>query len=85
MSLVENAVTEFKREYTSDIVKTVIAYANTGGGTLYIDIDNDGSAFGVANVEETRSLNQKLILAYAFHNHDCWTFCETHQKTEKRF
>jgi len=52
LSLVENAVTEFKREYTSDIIKTVIAYANTGGGTLYIGIDNDGGAFGVANVEE---------------------------------
>ncbi|MCL2250067.1 MAG: putative DNA binding domain-containing protein [Oscillospiraceae bacterium] len=53
MSLVENAVTEFKREYTSDIVKTVIAYANTGGGALYIGIDNDGGAFGVVDVDET--------------------------------
>jgi len=40
LTLVENAATEFKREYTSDIIKTVIAYANTSGGALYIGIDN---------------------------------------------
>jgi ATP-dependent DNA helicase RecG len=53
MSLVENATTEFKREYISDINKTVIAFANTSGGTLYIGVDNDGSAFGVADIEDT--------------------------------
>jgi len=53
LSLVENAVTEFKREYTSDIIKTVIAFANTSGGALYIGIDNDGGAYGVEDVDET--------------------------------
>ena len=53
MSFVENAVTEFKREYTSDIIKTVIAYANTSGGTLYIGIDNSGGAYGVEDIDGT--------------------------------
>jgi len=53
LSLVENALTELKREYTADIIKTVIAFANTSGGTLYIGIDNDGGAFGVADTDET--------------------------------
>ena len=53
MSLVENAVTEFKREYTSDIIKTVIAYANTSGGALYIGIDNSGGAYGVEDIDGT--------------------------------
>jgi len=53
LSLVENAITEFKREYTSDIIKTVIAYANTGGGVLYIGIDNSGSAYGVEDIDGT--------------------------------
>jgi ATP-dependent DNA helicase RecG len=30
--LVENQTTEFKREYTDNIKKTVIAFANTDGG-----------------------------------------------------
>jgi len=53
LSLVENAVTEFKREYTSDIIKTVIAYANTSGGALYIGIDNSGGAYGVEDIDGT--------------------------------
>ena len=53
MSLIENAVTEFKREYTSDIIKTVIAYANTSGGALYIGIDNSGGAYDVEDIDGT--------------------------------
>jgi len=33
--LVENQTTEFKREYTDNIKKTVIAFANTDGGNLH--------------------------------------------------
>ena len=36
----ENLNTEFKREYTEEIKKTIVAFANTTGGTLYI-INND--------------------------------------------
>ena len=53
MSFVENAIMEFKREYTPDIIKTVIAYANTSGGTLYVGIDNDGGAYGVKDIDGT--------------------------------
>jgi len=38
---------EYKREYVDDIKKTVIAFANTNGGVLYIGIDDDGSVRGV--------------------------------------
>ncbi|MDL2233507.1 ATP-binding protein, partial [Ruminococcaceae bacterium OttesenSCG-928-L11] len=51
--LIENAVVEFKREYTSDIVKTVVAFANTGGGTIYIGIADNGSVVGVEGADET--------------------------------
>jgi len=51
--LVENAVTELKREYTSDIIKTVIAYANTSGGALFIGVDNNGGAYGVKDIDGT--------------------------------
>jgi len=37
----EDLNTEFKREYTEEIKKTIIAFANTGGGTLFIGINDD--------------------------------------------
>ena len=51
MPLKENATTEFKREYTPEINKTVIAYANTSGGVLYIGIANDGKVSGVYDTD----------------------------------
>lgn len=51
--LIENISVELKREYVADIVKTVVAFANTEGGTVYIGIANDGSVTGVENADET--------------------------------
>jgi len=51
----ENLNTEFKREYTEDIKKTIIAFANTGGGTLYIGINDDKSIAGVEKPDDTLS------------------------------
>jgi ATP-dependent DNA helicase RecG len=49
----ENLTTEFKREYTDEIKKTVVAFANTTGGTLYIGINDDGSVIGVDHPDDT--------------------------------
>lgn len=53
MKLIENSTTEFKREYTNDIKKTVIAFANTNGGIIHIGIDDDGTAVGVTDIDGT--------------------------------
>ena len=45
----ENLTTEFKREYTEEIKKTIVAFANTAGGILYIGINDDMSILGVNN------------------------------------
>jgi predicted HTH transcriptional regulator len=37
MRQAENNTTEFKRQYTEDIKKTVVAFANTNGGKIYIE------------------------------------------------
>ena len=37
----ESLTTEFKREYTEEIKKTIVAFANTSGGTLYIGVNDD--------------------------------------------
>ena len=51
MSLLETATTELKREFTSDVNKAVIAFANTNGGALYIGVDNDGGVIGVTDID----------------------------------
>ena len=51
--LVENKTTEFKREYVNDIKNTIVAFANCDGGTLYIGVNDDGTACGVDDVDDT--------------------------------
>ena len=40
--MIENSKIEFKREYVADIEKTVVAFANIGGGVIYIGRDDEG-------------------------------------------
>ncbi len=42
---------EYKREYVEDIKKTVIAFANTNGGKIYIGVDDDGSIRGILDYD----------------------------------
>lgn len=51
MDVREGETVEFKREMNSGAVKTVIAFANTGGGTLYIGVDDEGVPVGVDDVD----------------------------------
>jgi len=47
----ENETTEFKQEFVSDINKTIVAYANTKGGTLYVGITDDGKVCGIKDID----------------------------------
>ena len=49
--MIEDKNTEFKREYVEDIKKTLVAFANTDGGNLYIGIDDDGNAVEINNID----------------------------------
>jgi ATP-dependent DNA helicase RecG len=49
----ENEKMEFKREYTADIKKEIIAFANTNGGTIFIGRNDDGSVYPLTDVNET--------------------------------
>lgn len=44
---------ELKREYVDDIKKTIVAFANSEGGTVYIGIDDDGPVCGVSDIDAT--------------------------------
>ncbi len=48
----ENQSIEYKREYTDEIKKTVIAFANTVGGKIYIGINDDLTIAGVHDADE---------------------------------
>lgn len=51
MGVREGETVEFKREMNSNAVKTIIAFANTGGRTLYIGVDDEGVPVGVDDVD----------------------------------
>ena len=55
MKFFENEVVELKREYTTDIKKEIVAFANTDGGDVYIGISDDGKVEGVAHPEKVLS------------------------------
>jgi ATP-dependent DNA helicase RecG len=47
----ENSRTEFKEIYVPEIKKEVVAFANTDGGIIYIGVNDDGKAVGLADVD----------------------------------
>ncbi|MFA5757712.1 MAG: ATP-binding protein [Smithellaceae bacterium] len=47
MRKVENQNKEFKQAWNDNCLKTICAFANTGGGKLYIGIDDEGKSLGV--------------------------------------
>ena len=52
MASFETESIEFKSQFTEEIYKEVIAFANTDGGILYIGIDSEGNAVGLDNVDQ---------------------------------
>lgn len=51
--LTESGSVELKRKYVDDIKKTVIAFANGDGGTVYIGVEDDGAVTGVEDPDGT--------------------------------
>ena len=47
----EDERTEFKREPTKQVVREVIAFANTHGGTLYLGVDDGGVPVGIVDAD----------------------------------
>lgn len=52
MEWTENANVEFKREYTPDVKKEIVAFANSNGGTVYIGVSDSGEAFGLSEPDK---------------------------------
>lgn len=50
--MIENERCEFKSEYTDNILKSVVAFANSEGGKILIGVDDNGKSVGLKNIDE---------------------------------
>lgn len=50
--MIENEKLEFKQEFTDNIFKTIIAFANTKGGEIYIGKDDKGNDIGLKDLNK---------------------------------
>jgi len=53
MKFTEGQTIELKREYTDDIKKSVVAFANTNDGAIYLGIEDSGNIVGVSDGDGT--------------------------------
>ena len=53
MTFAETEKTELKQRFTETVVKEIVAFLNTDGGTIYIGVNDDGSVCGVSNIDES--------------------------------
>lgn len=52
MEFAESQTVELKLEYTEEIKRTVVAFANGEGGTIFIGVSDGGEVVGVADADE---------------------------------
>ena len=52
MKLAEDEHTEFKRAWSDSAKRSIVAFANTDGGTIYIGVDDDGTVIGVKDPDQ---------------------------------
>ncbi len=57
----ESGRLEYKREYTEEIKKEIVAFANTDGGELIIGLDDDGSVVGVDMPDQVSAQISNMI------------------------
>ena len=59
--MIENQTTEFKLIWQDDAFKNVCAFANTGGGIIYIGINDKGVPVGVENPKRLLEILPNII------------------------
>ena len=51
--IVENQNTEFKASFNTGVIESLVAFANTGGGTVYVGVDDSGKLLGIQLARES--------------------------------
>jgi len=57
----ESMIIEFQAMFNDSVFETLVAFANTEGGTVYIGIDEDGTINGISINEESLELWKNAI------------------------
>ncbi|MDO5297760.1 MAG: putative DNA binding domain-containing protein [bacterium] len=73
----ESLTVEYKREYIDDIKYTVVAFANTEGGKIYIGIDDAGQTVGVADADAVMLRVNNMIRDAVLPDVTVFTRCES--------
>lgn len=47
--MIEDEHTEFKSQFTPKLIKSIVAFLNTDGGTMYLGIDDSGNIIGLSD------------------------------------
>ena len=50
--MIEDQNTEFKAEFTDNLLKSVVAFSNSSGGRIVLGMDDDGNEVGLANPDD---------------------------------
>lgn len=53
MKFVETEKTELKQKYTDNVVKEIVAFLNSDGGTVYVGVCDDGTLCGIEDMDKT--------------------------------
>ena len=56
----ESKTVEFKKTFNQEAIESLVAFANTDGGSVYVGVRDDGKVLGVqlANESETTWINE---------------------------
>lgn len=57
MKMLENESIEFKKNYTENIYKEIVAFLNSYSGTIYVGYDDDGKLVGL---EDAKEIEEKI-------------------------
>ena len=57
----EDIHTELKREFTDDLKKEIIAFANSDGGNIYIGINDEGEVIGIKDVDQEMTRISNMV------------------------
>ena len=52
MTFTETETTELKQKLTETLVKEIVAFLNTAGGTIYVGVDDNGKVCGIDKLDE---------------------------------
>ncbi|MDD3694908.1 MAG: putative DNA binding domain-containing protein [Lentisphaeria bacterium] len=84
LSLPESSRLEYKRDYSDNIRRCVIAFANSDGGKIYVGIEDDGRVCGLPALDESLLRISNSIRNSIVPDLSMFTRCEVLQIEDKQ-